>query len=121
MIALVALAGGLGAALRFVLDGVIRSATGGTYPIGTTVINLTGSLLLGVVTGLAVRGLVPEPWHLVVGTGLLGGYTTFSTAMVDVVTLARQARWREAVAVLLGTLVLAVVAASLGIWAATVL
>ena len=80
----VAVAGGIGAAARMVLDGAITAATRIPYPVGTTVVNVTGSLLLGVVTGLA-SGL--GPWALVLGTGLLGGYTTFSTASFETVRL----------------------------------
>nr|WP_274636353.1 CrcB family protein [Microbacterium bovistercoris] len=109
----VAVAGGIGAAARMVLDGAITAATRIPYPVGTTVVNVTGSLLLGVVTGLA-SGL--GPWALVLGTGLLGGYTTFSTASFETVRLAQQGRWRAATANAFGMLLLALLAAGLGLW-----
>ncbi|UUT36318.1 fluoride efflux transporter FluC [Microbacterium elymi] len=109
----VAVAGGIGAAARMVLDGAITAATRIPYPVGTTVVNVTGSLLLGVVTGLA-SGL--GPWALVLGTGLLGGYTTFSTASFETVRLAQQGRWRAATANAFGMLLLALLAAWLGLW-----
>jgi CrcB protein len=111
----VALAGGAGAVARFVLDGVIRARTGSRYPVGTTAINLSGSLLLGLVVGLA--GVVlPEPVRLVLGTGFLGGYTTFSTAAVETVRLAAERRSLAAWANGLGMLVAAVGLAALGLW-----
>lgn len=55
----ICLAGGVGAALRFVLDGVIRQHTTTAYPLPTSVINVTGSLVLGLLTGLALGQLIP--------------------------------------------------------------
>ena len=110
----VALAGGVGAVARLVLDGAVRARTGVGYPHGTTVINLSGSLLLGLVVGLS--GVVlPDTARLVLGTGLLGGYTTFSTASVETVRLAAERRWAAAWANGLGMLLAAVGCAALGV------
>ena len=62
---LVCAAGGIGAAARLVLDGLIRSRIRSTYPVATTTINVTGSLLLGLLTGLAASRLLPEPWLII--------------------------------------------------------
>lgn len=112
---LVGLAGGLGAAARFVLDGVINKAFRRPTPVGTVVINLTGSLLLGLLAGLLSAGL-PDRLHLVLGTGFLGGYTTFSTACYDVVALLRRRRYRAAIRIGFATMVMATLAAFLGFW-----
>jgi len=90
----IALAGGLGAAARFVLDGVVRARTASrtTFPVGTFVINATGSLLLGLVVGLTSAQFLPETLHAVVGAGFLGGYTTFSTASFETVRLLQERR-----------------------------
>lgn len=111
----VALAGGLGAVARLVVDGEIRRRVGDGFPWGTAVINLTGSLLLGLVTGLVLGGLLPEPVRLVLGTGFLGGYTTFSTAAVETVRLAEQRRYGRAVAHGLGQLAAAVLLSAVGL------
>ena len=112
----VAAAGGLGAVARLVVDGALRSWLRIGYPIGTTIINVTGSFLLGLVTGLALaHGLSPE-WRAVLGTGFLGGYTTFSTASYETVRLAQQRRYRAALVNGVGMLVLALAAAGLGLW-----
>jgi CrcB protein len=113
---LVSVAGGLGAVARFLLDGLVRSRLAVRYPVGTTVINVTGSLLLGLVTGLALGGLVSDSWHLVLGTGFLGGYTTFSTASVDTVRLLQERRLLAATANAVGMLVVSVLAAAGGLW-----
>ena len=113
---LVALAGGAGAAARLLVDGSVRTRWGGDLPWGTVTVNLTGSLLLGVVTGLAAGQLLPETVRLVAGAGFLGGYTTFSTASLETVRLLQERRWVPAVANGLGTLVVATGAAGLGLW-----
>jgi len=79
MMILIAIAGGLGAVARFFLDGLIQRRHSLRFPIETMIINLSGSLLLGYVSGLAIRQLLREPWHLISGSGFLGGYTTFSS------------------------------------------
>lgn len=110
----IAAAGGVGAAARFVIDGVIRSRFGGAAPWGTAVINVSGSLLLGFVTALALGGVVDESWRLVLGGGLLGGYTTFSTASIETVRLLHDGRTRVGIVNAVGVLVAAVLAALLG-------
>ncbi|ARJ06977.1 hypothetical protein GCM10010988_23210 [Cnuibacter physcomitrellae] len=111
---LLSLAGGVGAAARFVLDGAVKSLVRTSYPVGTTLINLSGSLLLGVVTGLALSHLVSDDWRLVLGTGFLGGYTTFSTASLETVRLAQQRRWGAALANGVGMLAASVALALAG-------
>lgn len=77
--ALVAVCGGLGAVARFGLDGLVQSRVLGSYPLGTLIVNLTGSALLGLLAGLhASHDLL-----LVAGTATLGSYTTFSTWMLE--------------------------------------
>jgi CrcB protein len=112
----VAVAGGLGAVARLVLDGVLRSRVAINFPLGTTVINVTGSFLLGLVTGLALAHALPVEWRAILGTGFLGGYTTFSTASYETVRLAQQRRYRAAFVNGFGMLVLALAAAGLGLW-----
>lgn len=120
-------AGGVGAGCRFVLDGVVKArlaarftgnATAG-LPWATFLINATGSLLLGLVTGLVTAGALPADWQPVVGTGVLGGYTTFSTAMVETVNLTRQNRHLPAALNGVGVLVVTVLLAGAGLWAGT--
>ena len=112
----VALAGGLGATLRLVDDGVVRARVHTTLPVGTLLINVVGSLLLGLITGLTLALWLPEAWHLVLGGGLLGGFTTFSTASYETVRLAQDRRSLPALFNGLWMLVLAVGCASLGLW-----
>ena len=109
----VALGGAVGAVLRFLVDRGITVRWAPTFPAATLLINVTGSFVLGVVTGLsAVLGPV---WTLALGTGLCGGYTTFSTATVDAVRLAREQRAGAAVVSVLGTVLWSLLAVAAGL------
>ncbi|MCK2215802.1 CrcB family protein [Actinomadura sp. ATCC 31491] len=128
---LVVVAGGLGAACRFVLDGAVRRRLPTRLPAATLAVNALGSLVLGAAMG-AVAGAavssgagsgagaagVPAPaWATVVGMGWCGGFTTFSTHMVETCHLAAHAG-RRAAANLALMLAVTCAAASLGYWAA---
>lgn len=111
----VSLAGGVGAVLRLVLDGAIKARTRTAFPLGTLLINVSGSLVLGFVTQLALGGILDDTWRLVIGTGLCGGFTTFSTASFETVRLVQQRRYVLASVNAVGMLVAAVGAGLLGI------
>lgn len=113
---LVAVGGGAGAALRFVLDGIAKGRSRARIPLGTLVINVSGSLVLGYLTGLGGAGVLSGGIVSVLGTGMMGGYTTFSTASVETVQLFRTGHHRLAVLNGLGMLVVSVGAAALGLW-----
>jgi CrcB protein len=90
MILLLALSGGLGAVARFVVDTTVARHNPLRIPIGTLVVNVTGSLVLGVLTALltsAEPGSPAAAVKAVIGVGFCGGYTTFSTASVESVRL----------------------------------
>jgi fluoride exporter len=109
----VAVAGGLGAVARFVLDGWVAARSRGRVPRGTLLINLTGSFALGLLTGWVSAGAPPEV-VTIAGTGFLGGYTTFSTASLDTARLLRERQWWAAVLNGLGMLVAALLLAAAG-------
>ena len=111
---LLALAGGVGAGLRYGLDVLIQRGRREVFPLGILLVNLTGSLALGVVTGLA--GAVGEDVAVVLGVGLLGGYTTFSTVAVDSALLLRAGRRDWGWLNLVGTAVICVIAAVVGLF-----
>ncbi|WP_026550482.1 fluoride efflux transporter CrcB [Arthrobacter sp. Br18] len=115
VVLLTALAGGAGAAARFLVDGAVRERVGGTFPLGILLINVTGSFFLGVLAGLALRGDLAQGAHVVAGTGFLGGFTTFSTASLDTVRLIRSGNYLAALAYALGTAGAALAAAAVGL------
>lgn len=107
--------GGVGAALRFVVDGWVRSMIRTPFPLATATINVSGSFLLGLLTGLSMVGVVSGGWAAALGIGVLGGYTTFSTASVETVRLLVAGENRTALLSGLGVLVAGVLAALLGL------
>jgi CrcB protein len=114
---LVALAGGFGAVARFVVDSeVARRTAHRALPLGTAVINVTGSFLLGLVTGWWAAHTGDPELKQLLGTGFLGGYTTFSTACVEAARLARAGRGWALLVHAGGMLVLSVAGAALGFW-----
>ncbi len=124
----VAVGGGLGAAARFMVDGEIRTRHNGGFPWGTFVVNVTGSFLIGLfamlfftLTDLGVPSSTARLLQLALVVGLCGGYTTFSTSTVESVRLAQSGRMRLALANSLGTLMVTVTAAGLGMWLGTVM
>jgi fluoride exporter len=82
--------GALGALARFTVDGAVSVRWPSDFPFGTLAVNLSGGFALGMLVGLGVAGDA----MLVLGTGLLGGYTTFSTWMVEAQRLAEAGEWR---------------------------
>ena len=120
IVALTLVAGALGAVTRFVLDSSIKQRWRSVFPLGTVVINVTGSLLLGVLAGLVLFHGQPTAWQTIVGTGFCGGYTTFSTASFETVRLVQQGRRALALLNAVGSLVLSVAACAgglAGMWA----
>jgi CrcB protein len=96
----VGLFGAVGAYARFHVGALITSRRSSDFPLGTFVVNLTGGFVLGLLTGLAVEGDA----LLVVGTGLLGAYTTFSTWMVEAQRLGEDGDWATMWLYLLGSM-----------------
>ena len=112
---LLVVAGAIGALLRYEVELAVRRRTGGGFPFGTLVINVTGSFLLGLLVGLAAHRGVSTQVVTVAGTGLLGAYTTFSTFSVDTVGLAEHGRTRATLANVGVSLVLGLGAAAVGL------
>jgi fluoride exporter len=76
-------AGAAGAVLRYLVDRYVQGRVESDFPYGTVVINVTGSLVLGFLTGSALHHGLSATWVTVLGTGLCGAYTTFSTFTYD--------------------------------------
>jgi fluoride exporter len=106
----VAAAGGVGAGLRYLVDIGLRRLVGERFPWGILAVNLSGAFMLGLVTA-AVADAAGQ-WLL--GVGLLGGYTTFSSVAVTTALLARDDRARAALGYALATFAGSVLAAVAG-------
>ena len=112
-IAALLVGGGLGAGARYLMDGAIMRGRSGVFPLGILMVNVLGSFLLGLLTGLGPA--VAPAWVSILGVGVLGGFTTFSTVSVETALLAERGRRDWAWINLVGTLVLSLVAAAAGL------
>ncbi len=93
----VAAGGALGAAGRFALVSAVTRALGHGFPVGTLLVNVVGSLAIGVFIGAMARyALGGEMLRAFVAVGILGGFTTFSAFSLDVVTLIERGAWTSA-------------------------
>ncbi len=111
----IAVAGGAGALARALLDAEIRRRVEPSFPVGILVVNVSGSLLLGVISGLALYHGLPATPRTVLGTGFCGGYTTFSTFAFETVSMLETHRRRGAYTNLALTLLLPALAAGAGL------
>jgi CrcB protein len=108
-------AAAVGAPLRYLVDGYIGDRVEGIFPWGTFVINASGSLLFGVLSGLALYHAFPQTSKVILGTGFCGSYTTFSTFSFETVRLVEEGALRQAFRNAFGTLVVCAGAAVLGL------
>lgn len=106
---LASVAGGIGAALRYAVDVGVSRWAGRRFPWGIVIVNITGSFALGIVTAALPDAL------FIVGAGMLGGYTTFSTAVLDTITLWQDSERPRSVLHLCGTFAASVLAALAGL------
>jgi fluoride exporter len=108
-------AGAVGAPVRYLVDGYVGDRTQGVFPWGTFLINVTGSLALGFLTGLALYHGFPDTPKVVLGAGFCGAFTTFSTYTFETVRLVEEGAINEAFRNALGTLVSCAAAAAAGV------
>jgi fluoride exporter len=108
-------AGVIGAPARYLVDGLVLDRTEGGLPLGTLFINITGSLVLGVLTGLVLYHAFPSTPKTILGTGFCGAYTTFSTFTYETIRLVEEREMGAAVRILVGSLIVPALAAALGL------
>ncbi len=113
----VALGGALGSVARYWCSGVVARAMGETFPWGTLIVNVSGSLVIGfiaTVSGPDGRFLIPPEARQFMMVGILGGYTTFSSFSLQTLSLARDGEWLLAGANIVGSVVLCLIAVWVG-------
>lgn len=113
----VAVLGGVGAVLRFLVDRTVSHRLSGVFPSGIFVVNISGALVLGLLAGLELGPTTA----LLVGVALVGAYTTFSTWMLQTLELGAERRTGLAISNIVVSLALGVAAAALGWWIGTLL
>lgn len=111
--------GGLGAVCRYGVTTTVGMLLGGMFPWGTLVVNLVGSLLMGLVFGALLPlakslQLLPESLRLLLTVGFLGGFTTFSSFSMETLTLLRGDSFFLAAVNVVGSIVLGLAAAYIG-------
>lgn len=113
----VVIGAGIGGGLRYVLGGWMAERWGTAFPWHTLVINVSGAFLLGLLMAMSIdRGLVSDDWRLFLGTGVLGGFTTFSTLSYESIALLEQGFALQGAANMFGSGLLGLGAAALGLF-----
>lgn len=114
---LVFLGGGFGAMLRHGVNLGAARWLGLNFPWGTAVVNVTGSLIMGLIAGwFALRADASQGWRLFLTTGILGGYTTFSAFSLDTAVLYERGDIGLAAAYVAGSVVLSIAGLFAGLW-----
>ena len=114
---LISLGAIFGANARYWLGGWVAERYGTSFPYGTLLINVTGSLVLGFFLTLATERFLLDPrWRLVIAIGFLGGYTTFSTYTYESVNLILTGQWFMGLLNLFGSAILGAMAVVFGIF-----
>ena len=107
--------GAVGAIARYTFGLWIAERLGTSFPWGTMAINITGSLVIGLILTVLTDKVVADPaWRLLLVVGFLGGYTTFSSYTFEAMTLANSGEWIYALAYVLGSNVVGLLAVVLG-------
>lgn len=114
--AIVAAGGAVGAASRYLIGVALTGRAGTGFPWATFAINIGGAFLIGVLMALSLeRGAVSANWRLLLGTGVLGGFTTFSTLAYESLALLQRGLVWQGLGNMFGSGVAGLVAAWLGI------
>lgn len=108
-------AGALGALARLLVDRLVQGQTEGAFPWGTFVVNVTGSLLVGLVAGAALYEALPKTPATWLAVGFCGSYTTFSTFGFETVQLLEEGQAFAALLNAVGTLLAGAAAAAAGL------
>lgn len=116
---LIAIFGAIGTLARYGLQGAVQQRTGWQFPTGTLVVNLTGCLLLGFIGQLTLNRMVISPEvRIAVTIGFFGGYTTFSSFSWETIKMLEDGEWLHALAYVLGSVVIGLLLAFVGVHAA---
>lgn len=117
---LVMIGGALGAGIRYQIGRAFLALLGPGFPWGTWFINLTGGLFMGLLAGTLARHTPAsgESWRLLVGVGVLGGYTTFSTFSLEAATMIQRGDWAMAMLYVTSSAVGAILLLFAGLWLA---
>ncbi|HEX2644563.1 MAG TPA: fluoride efflux transporter CrcB [Thermoanaerobaculia bacterium] len=117
----VCLGGAVGSGLRYLLSGWVMRQTGPGFPYGTLAVNVLGSFLLGAIMEAALMSTFPETLRLALTTGVMGGFTTYSTFNYETLESVRVGDWGMGIVNVSVTVLACLVAGVLGLWTGRVL
>lgn len=115
----VMLGGAIGAALRYHIGRLLIGTVAGGWPMATLLVNVVGGFAMGLLAGWLHRNSggqsAAEPWRLLLGVGVLGGFTTFSAFSLEMVQLIESSRWTAAAGYALASVILSIAALFAGL------
>ncbi|MES2022203.1 MAG: fluoride efflux transporter CrcB [Pseudomonadota bacterium] len=112
---LVMAGGALGSAARFLVGRATLAGFGPNFPYGTLTVNLVGGLAMGVLAGFLARHANGEAWRLLLGVGVLGGFTTFSSFSLDTIALIERGSLGTALGYVLVSVIGSILAVFVGL------
>ena len=117
VIAAVAVGGAIGSAARYLIAGWVQSAAWAGFPYGIFTVNISGGLVMGILTELmALKWNVSLEMRAFLTTGILGGYTTFSTFSLDSALLIERGAYASAAIYIVGSAAVSILALFAGLW-----
>ncbi len=115
-LALIGLFGAVGTLLRYGIQGFMQVSTGGTFPWGTLLINLTGCFLLGLIGQMTLNRMMISPdWRVAITVGFFGGYTTFSSFGWETAKMLEGGEWLPATGYVAASVVIGLLLSVAGI------
>jgi CrcB protein len=115
LVLMIGFGGFIGTVLRYLISVGIQNRFLSTWPFGTFAVNIIGCFLIGIIYALSDKGNIPAEWRLFIATGILGGFTTFSSFSNETVNLLRDAQYLYAFGYVLISVVLGIAATFAGI------
>ena len=116
LVIMVALGGALGSVARYLLMGKIAKFLGSDFPYSTLIVNVSGSFLMGILIGLLAKtSFATHELRAFLAVGILGGYTTFSTFSLDILTLTERGDMKNAILYALLSVLLSVLSIFAGV------
>jgi CrcB protein len=116
LVLLIGAGGFIGSSLRYLVSLFVQSKVLTTFPFGTFAVNILGCFLIGAVYALSDRGNLAAEWRLFLATGILGGFTTFSSFSNETVSMMRDAQYGSALLYVVSSVILGLLATFLGIF-----
>jgi fluoride exporter len=116
---IVFLGGGLGSIVRYFISTLFNSSDKTIFPLGTFITNILSCVLVGLLAGLVSKNIIDERLRLLLMTGFCGGFSTFSTYILESNTLILQQNHTTFLAYVFGSIILGLFSCILGIWIST--